>query len=311
MKNLKIVALMLIALLAILQFFIFNSQKESEPSQKSIAVSTFALYDIAKHIAGQSIKIVNIIPFGSNPHSFEPSPKLMGEIENSSLLFYSGVGLEHWIENMEFKHRAIDVSTHVKLRELESDEFEFHEHHDEQCAHGTLDPHYWLDFENMKTATELITTELINLQPDYQKEYEINRDEYLHALTKLDSLYAKKLSACRLNTIIINHNSIGYLAHRYNFETKSLSGLTPEAEPTASDIKRIIKEIDKDGVKTIFFENFVNNSVIKSIAKDENINIDSLHSLGNITSDEADQNLSYEDIMYTNLEKLSKVLECN
>ncbi|QSZ42992.1 zinc ABC transporter substrate-binding protein [Sulfurimonas aquatica] len=311
MKNLKIVALILIALLAILQFFIFNSQKETKPSQKSIAVSTFALYDIAKHIAGESIKIVNIIPFGSNPHSFEPSPKLMGEIEDSSLLFYSGVGLEHWIENMEFKNRALDVSKHVKLRELESDEFEFHEHHDEQCAHGTLDPHYWLDFENMQKATKLITDELINLQPEHKEKYEKNRDKYLNGLKKLDNAFKKDLSLCRLNTIIINHNSISYLAHKYNFETKSLSGLTPEAEPTASDIKRIIKEIDKDGVKTIFFENFVNNSVIKSIAKDENIKIDSLHSLGNITPDEADQNLSYEDIMYTNLEKLSKVLECN
>ncbi|MDD5203488.1 MAG: zinc ABC transporter substrate-binding protein, partial [Sulfurimonas sp.] len=66
----------------------------------------------------------------------------------------------------------------------------------------------------------------------------------------------------------------------------------------------------EDGVKTIFFENFVSDKAIKSISHDTNASVDVLQPLGNITADEAAQNLSYEDIMRQNLEKISQALMC-
>ena len=72
-----------------------------------------------------------------------------------------------------------------------------------------------------------------------------------------------------------------------------------------------MQDIKKDGVTTIFFENFVNDKVIKRIAKDTHINIDVFQPLGNITKDEATAGLTYEDIMYKNLDKLSKALACH
>ena len=72
-----------------------------------------------------------------------------------------------------------------------------------------------------------------------------------------------------------------------------------------------MQDVKKDGVTTIFFENFVNDKVIKRIAKDTHINIDLFQPLGNITKDEANAGLTYEDIMYKNLDKLSKALVCH
>jgi len=307
MKNLKIIVTVLMIGLGALLFFMSTSETIEKEKKPIVAVTTFALYDIVKHIAADTVEIVNILPFGVDPHSFEPTPQLMAKIEKSSLVIYSGAGLEPWVEGFHFKSKAIDISHYVKLRKLDAHEH----HHKEHMHHNSIDPHYWLDFKNMQTATELISKELIKLLPQNKVLYEKNKKRYIEMLQKLDSEYKKRLSSCKAKSVVVSHNALGYLARNYAFHVESLTGLSPEAQPSAKDVARIMNDIKKDGVTTIFFEHFVNDKVIKSIAKDTHINIDVFQPLGNITKDEAEAGLSYEDIMKRNLEKLSKALMCN
>jgi len=311
MNKFKIVLLILVSILILLMLLTERKSVEGLREKKVVSVSSFYIYDIAKHIADDTLKIVNILPFGTDPHSFEPTPKLMANVERSSLVLFSGAGLEPWIGTIEFKSKAVDISKSVNLRELGDHEFEFHTHHDEQCAHNKIDPHYWLDFSNMRKATLLISNEFIALEPKNRDIYLKNRDIYLQMLQTLEENYKKRLSTCKLDTVILNHNAIGYLAHQFNFHADSLSGLSPEANPTPEDIKRVFKSIKEHGASTIFFESFVNNKMMQTIAKDAKVHIDSIEPLGNITADEAKANATYEEIMYKNLEKLSKALVCN
>jgi len=306
MKNLKIILIILaVAMMILLSFMPNNTEKKEQ--KPIVAVTTFALYDIVKHIASDTVEVVNILPFGVDPHSFEPTPKLMAKIEKSALVIYSGAGLEPWVNGFHFQSKSIDMSHYVKLRKLDEDEEEEHHHH----HHNDVDPHYWLDFANMQKATEIITNALIELLPQNKQLYEQNRAKYIAMLQKLDKAYKTQLSSCKVDTVVVSHNALGYLADNYGFHVESLTGLSPEAQPSAKDVTRIMNDIKKDGVTTIFFEHFVNDRVIKRIAQDSKIDIDVFQPLGNITKDEADANLSYEDIMYKNLKKLSKALECN
>jgi zinc transport system substrate-binding protein len=311
MKKFKILAVVLVVLFILVEVFIFNKSKKSQVQKPIVTVSSFFLYDITKHIAKDKVEIVNILPFGVDPHSFEMTPDIMSKIEHSNLVFYSGAGLEPWVDRIKFKSKAIDMSKYVKLRKLDSNEFEFHKHHDEQCAHNTLDPHYWLNFDNMRSATRVVTNELIELEPKNKNMFLKNRDIYLAMLQKLDDDYTKALASCRVDHLILNHNSMGYVAQKYHFHSESLSGLSPESQPTPNDIKRIINEITENGITTIFFENFVSSKVVKTIASDTGIKVDVIESLGNITADEAKANVTYEELMYKNLKKLSKALVCN
>jgi len=311
MKKFKIIASLLVLLFVLFELFVFSQKEESQSQKPIISVSTFSLYDIVKHIGGDSVTLSTMIPFGVDPHSFEVTPKIMAMLEKSSLALYSGAGLEPWIENIDFKAKAIDMSSYASLRELGSHELEAHKHHDEKCAHGKIDPHYWLDFENMKKSVTVISAELEKLLPENRDLYRQNRDKYIKMLDSLDENYSKSLSTCKIDSVILNHNSLGYLAHKYSFHAESLSGLSPEADPSPNDIKRILKEIKKDGVSTIFYENFVNSKVMHSISKDSNVVAEVISPLGNITADEAAANETYETLMQRNLDKLSKAMLCN
>ena len=315
MKDFRNVIFILIIVVFLLQMFVMKEDaKVEQTTQKPIvALSTFSLYDIAKHISNDtnnSLEIVKILPIGVDAHSYEPTPKMMVKLEKASLVVYSGAGLEPWVHGYRFKNKSIDMSQFMNLRELESDEFDEHEHHDHQCAHNSLDPHYWLNIENMIKATNLISEELIKISPTNKEVYLKNRDSYLEMLKELDLSYKKALNSCYLDTIIVNHNAFSYLSHEYGFEVKALSGFSPETEVSPKDMIRIINEIKKHKVPIVFFENFVNNKAMTSIANETKVSIDTLQPLGNITKEESEQNLTYEKIMKINLEKISKALVC-
>lgn len=310
MKHLKKIIFALVAFVFILLLFFMNQEKEPENSALKVAVSSFALYDIVKHITGESVQIVNILPFGVDIHSFEPTPKLMASLEKSDLIVYSGAGLEPWTSSFSFNVKTINMSEHVNLRELGSDELEHHEHHDEQHAHSKIDPHYWLDFQNMILATELLSEELTKMAPQNALLYTKNKEAYITMLKNLDAEYSRALKSCVHDTIFVNHNAFSYLSKRYDFHVESLSGFSPDAQPSPKNMAKLIEHIKEDNIQTIFFENFASDRAMKSISKDTNVNVDVLQPLGNITADEAEKNLSYEDIMRKNLEKISKALMC-
>lgn len=310
MKNLKIIVIILAIAMAVLFFFISHNQEKPKKQKPIVAVTTFALYDIVKHIAGDTVEIVHILPFGVDPHSFEPTPQLMAKIEKSALVIYSGAGLEPWTQGFHFKSKVIDMSQHVKLRTLGANEHELHNHHDAHAVHTATDPHYWLDFSNMQRATKVITEALSELLPKNSAYYKENEKRYIAMLQNLDKRYKEKLSSCKAGTVVVSHNALGYLSRNYGFHVESLTGLSPEAQPSAKDVTRIMNDIKREGVTTIFFEHFVNDKVIKRIAKDTHIKIDVFQPLANITKDEADAHLDYEDMMKQNLKKLSKALMC-
>jgi zinc transport system substrate-binding protein len=120
--------------------------------------------------------------------------------------------------------------------------------------------------------------------------------------------YEKDFSSCQKDTIIVNHNAFSYLAQKYNFNIKSINGLSNDSMPSPEDIKHILHEIEDKNISTIFFESFASDKLVKSIAKDTDIKVDTLQPLGNITKDE--QGMSYEQIMDENIKKIKQALEC-
>lgn len=303
-----------VSIIALFIFFLATIKQNEQPEDISykptVALSTFSLYEIARNIADGTANTFMILPLGVDAHSYEPTPKQVAKLYKSDLVVYSGAGLEPWIESFEFQNRAIDMSQHVDLKKLAEDGHTHgHEHHHDEAT-ANIDPHYWLDIQNMIKATQKISKELIILLPQHTELYVKNTDSYIDMLKKLDREYKAALSACKLDTIVVNHNAFSYLSNRYGFHVEALSGLSPEAEPSAKNMAELIEHVKEHKLKTIFFESFVNDKAIKSIADEAKVGVDVLQPLGNITADEADKKLSYEDIMRSNLEKISKALEC-
>lgn len=293
-------------------FFISCSEpSEIKKVKASISVSTFALYDMTKFLAEETIDIQQIIPPGMDIHAFEPTPKSMARIESSDLVLYNGAGLEPWLSSFVFKGKSIAIGEYLALAEIEEGEEHSHHEHENCSGHGTLDPHIWFDIEHMKRMTEIVSYELISLQPRHKELYLKKKDMYIKMLEALDASYTQALESCKINTIVTDHNAFSYVAHRYNFHVTTLSGVSPDAEIAPKEMIRVLKEVKAKGVRTVFFENFSSSKTMKSVAEQAKVEIASLHPLSNVTQEEFQMKRSYEDIMRANLEKIAKARECH
>ena len=313
MINYKKRAFFILLPLSLALLFLLNKKdktlEQKQSSELSVSVSSFALFDITTAIAKNSLHVLSILPFGVDPHSYEPTPRIMAAIEKSNLVIYSGSGLEPWIHNYTFKQKVLNISKLVHLRKLSKEEE--HEHHHAGEDESGVDPHYWLSIENMKIATNAITKELIALKPNNKALYKKREKQYLKGLASLQEKYANALSSCKQKSIVVSHNAYGYLAHEFGFKVISLSGLSPEAQTDAKSMQKIIGTIKKQKILLLFGESFASTKSMQSIANEVGLKVETLDALGNITADEMKKNLSYKDIMEINLHKITKALECN
>jgi zinc transport system substrate-binding protein len=304
----KVVLLVVILLSFTIALFFSQNEKTTASEIPTITVSTFALYDIAKRVGGNSVDVQMVIPFGVEVHSFEPTPKTIISIQKSALFFYSGADLEPWIIKLAQGDNMRDMSKYVDLREVEEEceEHEDHHHHGEEA----VDPHYWLDIGNMKLLTQKIALAFVKMDGNNEALYVKRAAAYIDELTKLDKAYQKRLQDCQVREVILHHNILGYVAARYDFSVEPLTGLSPDALADAQTMARLSTTIKEKGIQVLFFEAFVSDRLMKNLARENGIEIDYLEPLANITASQAERGMSYVDGMYINLDKLTHAMRC-
>lgn len=276
-----------------------------------VSVSTYTLYEVAHAVAGESLEIHPIIPPGSDAHMFAPTPKQVADIGESALFIYNGAGFETWAESLKNTlpdtTKVLDMSQHVHLMTPEHhDDEEESDGHD----HGGVDPHYWLDIENMIRMTKAVEGEFSRLFPENRAAYKTASADYIGRLQKLKEDYAAGLKECKNRTLVSNHSAFGYLAHSNNFESVAVIGLSSDEQPSAKVIAQVIALVKKHHIKTIFFEEFINDNIAQTIARESGARAESLQPLENISEYELKSHQTYESIMRGNLAKLTQAMEC-
>ncbi|MDP3267037.1 MAG: zinc ABC transporter substrate-binding protein [Sulfuricurvum sp.] len=286
---------------------------KKESTNPMVIVSTFSLYEAAHEVGGDLIDVEAIVPLGSDPHMFSPNPKQVAEISTSSLFVYNGAGFETWAENMKktlpSTTHVIDMSQYVTLRVSQEDAHENHEEHAHH--HGANDPHYWLDIDNMIKMVKTLEVEFSKLVPVKESQFHKNATAYLSKLEALKIDYTMGLSECKNRTLITNHDAFGYLAHANNLKNISIIGLSSDEQPSAKIISEVIALVKEHGIKTIFFEEMINDNVAHTIARETGATAQPLQPLENISEDELKSHQTYESIMRANLAKLTEAMECH
>jgi zinc/manganese transport system substrate-binding protein/zinc transport system substrate-binding protein len=113
---------------------------------------------MVQQVAGGRVKVVPILPPGSDPHSFEPKPSSLKALAVSKALIMNGMGLEPLAEKLvkqlpkgakaiELAEEQADLicgEQREALAKFAGGEAE-EEVKEEHAEHGNCDPHLWLD----------------------------------------------------------------------------------------------------------------------------------------------------------------------
>ena len=248
-----------------------------------------------EQIAGDTLEVNVMVGRGADPHSYEPKPKQMSELEHSALYFAVGIDFENaWLDRFSktFKNLKI-VKTQEGIEKIAmSGEHEHHEHHDHDAhdkgeagehkhhdheehghhhEHGALDPHVWLDPQLVKIQARNIANALVENFPQNAEIYERNLAKFEARLDELDAFIADKLKGLKSREFIVYHPSWGYFAKRYNLEQIAIE--IEGKEPKPADLAELIEEAKEHEVKAIFVAPQFSKKSANLIAKQAGANV--------------------------------------
>ena len=302
-----IIAIILLGIFAVSNL----SQKPKNDAQKLDVVTTlFPLYDFAKTIGGDKVTVSLLLPPGIEAHSFEPKPSDIAKINEAGVFIYTGKFMEPWAEDII--KGLVDKNGPKIVNSSDGIEMVPGVFHDEDEPAGSMDPHIWLDFDNDKKIIQTIATALAEKDSANADYYQQKADEYKDKLSALDAEYKTSLSKCQSTEIVYGgHYAFGYLARRYNLKYLAAQGVSPDSEPTAQDLVRLVEQIKKNNVKYVFYEELTTPKIAETIANETNAKMLLLNAAHNLTKEDFENNVSYLSIMEENLANLKIGLQCS
>lgn len=306
-----------IAVIAVYALTLEGNQEQTIPSNQQqvqtkkikVIASFFPLYEFSKNVGGDRIEVSSFIPIGVEPHDWEPSPGNIISLKDTNVFVYNGVSLESFVDKLinsrEYENiNFVDSSKGITLlKDVESE----NESVENNLAY---DPHIWLDPILAKHQVATIKDAFVKTDPINSKYYEENANAYNTKLDELDAKIRNGLSDCKKDTFVSFHNAFSYFANRYGIKSMPLTGLTPEAEPTASDLENFVKFVKANDIKIIFAEELVNPKLAQVLAGEAGAQVMILSPLEGLSSEDLKAGKSYLDKMEENLQDLKIALEC-
>ncbi|MCS7283924.1 MAG: metal ABC transporter substrate-binding protein [Anaerolineae bacterium] len=237
------------------------------------AVATTSIVgDVVARVGGDAIHLTVLLPPGADPHTYEPTPADLTAVAQAHVLFVNGLGLEAFLERMLHNvgngRPVVPLSAGIQPR-IEKEHAE--EEQEGEHAHGPVDPHVWLNVQNVLVWVENVQVALSRLDPARAETYAANAAAYRRELEALDAWIQEQVARIppERRKLVVSHPVLGYFADRYGFEqVAAIYPISPGAEPSAQEIARLEETIRALQVPAIFAETTVSQALARRIAQD-------------------------------------------
>jgi ABC-type Zn uptake system ZnuABC Zn-binding protein ZnuA/ABC-type Mn2+/Zn2+ transport system permease subunit len=234
---------------------------------KITAVSTITIVaDVVKNVGGDRVESLSIVPLGGDPHIFQPTPNDAELVEKADIVFYVGLGLEHWltrlVENLRQDSPLVRLSDGLRFRI------------DERT--GEPDPHVWMDPTYVIQWANRIADALSTIDPENYEYYHANAARYIAELEELDRWIQSSLETIppQNRKLITSHDAFRYFGARYGFQIiGTVWGITTDEEPSAALISNLIEMIRRENVPTVFIETTINPQILRSVAEQAGVDV--------------------------------------
>lgn len=314
-----IVAVLIVVWLIQMQTLMIPSQTDTSNQMESnqdvskikVVASFYPLYEFAKNVGGDKAEVLVFIPTGVEPHDWEPSTGDILRLKTANVFVYNGAGMEPFVEKLisseEYANvKFVETSDGVDLIESEDE----HENEIERDVESIFNPHIWLDPILAKHQVSLIKDAMVETDPQNKQYYENNANTYITKLEGLDSKIKSELSNCNKDTFVPFHDAYTYFANRYGLNVFPLSGVSPESEATAAELKEFIDFVKENKIKVIYSEELVDPKLSQTLADEAGAQVLTFSPIEGLTNSELESGMTYLQKMEQNLENLKVGLEC-
>jgi ABC-type Zn uptake system ZnuABC Zn-binding protein ZnuA len=218
-----------------------------------IVATTTTLASIARGAAGTEADVRSLVPVGTSPEDFQPSPDVIAALRNADVLVENGAGLESWLD------ATIRNAGNPRLRVV-------------VCAAGLPvrdgNPHLWMDPELARAYVVKIRTALVGVDAAHAAAYRATAAAYdgqLAALTARTRAKIATIPAPR-RTMIVFHNAFDYYARRFGLRIVGAIEPTAGAEPNPAHVSELVRLARAQHVPAVFAEHEYSDKLARTLA---------------------------------------------
>ncbi len=236
-------------------------------AEKIQVVASFSILgDMAAEIAGDKADILVLVGPNGDAHAFEPSPADAKKLSDAELVLVNGLALDGWMDRLAkasgYTGPVVIASSGIEPRTMIEEE--------SGSSETVVDPHAWQDLSNGVVYVSNIVEALAKADPSNAADYRARGERYIGRLRALDADIRREIAKVppARRRVITSHDAFGYFAGAYGVEFLAPEGISTESEPSASDLARLIDQIRREGIKTLFVENVADPRMIRMIASE-------------------------------------------
>jgi len=234
----------------------------------AVVATTSIVGDVVRAIGGEEISLVVLFPPGTDPHTFEPTPRDLRALHEADLVFINGAGLEEGLSPIlsspELEGKVVDLSAGAELLTLDED-------------HDGVDPHVWFDPLLVAEWTHRIERALVALDPSGKEAFAHRAAAYREELAELDRWIQAQVAILppARRVLVTDHRSLGYFAARYGFEEVGaiITGFSTLAEPSAREMAALMERIRSLGIPAVFVSQEFNPDLASQLARDTGVRV--------------------------------------
>ncbi|WP_460450672.1 metal ABC transporter substrate-binding protein [Alsobacter sp. SYSU BS001988] len=242
----------------------FPATAQTAPAERIAVVASFSILgDFVRQVGGDRVQAVSLVGPNGDAHVFQPSPADARTLAGARLVVVNGLGLEGWIDRLirASGSRAPVVTASAGVKPLETRE-------GGEASHA--DPHAWQDVSNAKAYVAAIRDGLSAADPAGKAVYDERAGAYLAQLDALDAEVRAAIARIPPDRrrIVTTHDAFGYFGRAYGVSFIAPQGVSTEAEASARDVARIIRQIRAEKVPAVFLENVSDPRLMQRITRE-------------------------------------------
>lgn len=247
----------------------------AEAQERLKVVASFSILgDFVQKVGGEHVSVVTLVGPDGDVHAYEPTPAHVQQVAEAGAIIVNGLGLEGWLD------RLLEASgTRGKVSEATKGTTPLTiggETHDKDAnTHEAVDPHAFQSISNAIIYVKNIAEALCTADEQHCAAYRANEAAYSQQLKDLETEVETAIAKIPPDKrrVITSHDAFNYFAHDYGIEFLAPEGVSTEAEASAAEVAKLIRQIREEKATALFVENISDPRLIEQIGRETGLKV--------------------------------------
>ena len=228
----------------------------------AVVTTTAELRSLVEVVGGERVAVASLVPRAMDAEEYQPRPGDLGRLKDARLVVRVGADYDLWLDRLlrQANNRAlirggsgyVDASFGIALLEVRGAAVGAQAGH----AHGSGNPHYWLDPANSEIITGFVLEALARLDPPNAKYYEARRLAFLERLATKLREWDAALAHVQGRPMLAYHNSWAYLARRFRLNIAGTIEPRSGIPPSPAHLAALLRKMSAEKIEVIVRQPF-------------------------------------------------------